>query len=67
MTEYAGAFKKLCVAEGIQVYSTMSETRAASAERRIRSLKKHLYRYMEDYAYKHIHKLPHFITTSNSR
>ena len=39
-TEFAGAFKKFCTAEGIQVYSTMSETKAASAERTIRSLKK---------------------------
>ena len=32
-TEFAGAFKKFCTAEGIQVYSKMSETKAASAER----------------------------------
>ena len=42
-TEFAGAFKKFCAAEGIQVYSTMSETKAAFAERTIRSLKKILY------------------------
>ena len=35
-TEFAGAFKKFCAAEGIQVYSTMSETKAAFAERTIR-------------------------------
>ena len=66
-TEFAGAFKKFCVAEGIQVYSTMSETKAAFAERTIRSLKNILYRYMEDFGYKYIHKLPQFITTLNSR
>ena len=66
-TEIAGAFKKFCTAEGIQVYSTMSETKAAFAERTIRSLKNLLYRYMEDFGYKYIHKLPHFITTLNSR
>ena len=66
-TEFAGAFKKFCTAEGIQVCSTMSETKAAFAERTIRSLKNILYRYMEDYAYKYIHKLPQFITTLNSR
>ena len=38
-TEVAGEFKKLCKAEGIQNYSTMSETRAELAERTIRSLK----------------------------
>ena len=66
-TEFAGAFKKFCVAEGIQVYSTMTETKAAFAERTIRSLKNILYRYMEDFGYKYIHKLPQFITTLNSR
>ena len=39
-TEFAGEFKKLCKAEGIQIYSKMSETKAAFAERTIRSLKK---------------------------
>ena len=66
-TEFAGAFKRFCAAEGIQVYSTMSETRAAFAERTIRSLKNIIYRYMEDYGYKYIHKLPQLITTLNSR
>ena len=50
-TEFVGAFKKFCAAEGIQVYSTMSETKAAFAERTIRSLKSILYRYTEDYGY----------------
>ena len=45
----------------------MSETKAAFAERRIRSLKIILYRYMEDFGYKYIHKLPQFIKTLNSR
>ena len=66
-TEFAGAFKNFCAAEGIQVYSTMSEKKAAFAERTIRSLKNILYRYMEDFGYKCIHKLPQFITTLNSR
>ena len=65
-TEFAGAFKRLCAAEGIQVYSTMSKTKAAFAERTIRSLKNILYRYMEDSVYKYMYKLPHFITTLNS-
>ena len=65
-TDFSGAFKKFCTAEGIQVYSTMSETKAAFAERTIRSLKNLFYRYMEDYGYKYIHKLPQFITTLNS-
>ena len=66
-TEFAGAFKKFCAAEGIQFYSTMSETKAAFAERSIRALKNILYRYMEDYGYNYIHKLSQFITTLNSR
>ena len=39
----------ICVAEGIQVYSTKSETKAVFTERTKRSLKKFLYRYMEDF------------------
>ena len=67
-SEFARAFKKICTAEGIQVYSTMSETKAAFAERTLRSLKNILYRYMEDdFGYKYIHKLPQFIITLNSR
>ena len=66
-TDFAGAFKKFCAAEGIQVYSTMSETKAAFAERTIRSLKNILYCYMGDFGYKYKHKLPQFITTLNSR
>ena len=49
--EFAGEFKKFCSAEGIEIYSTMSETKAAFAEPTIRSLKNILYRYMEDYGY----------------
>ena len=45
----------------------MSETKAAFAERTIRSLKNILYRYIEDYGYKYFHKLPQFIGTMNSR
>ena len=66
-TEFAGAFKKFCAAEGIHVHSTMSETKAAFAERTIRSLKIILNHYMDDYGYKDIHELPQFTTTLNSR
>ena len=45
----------------------MSETKVPFAERTIRSLKNILYRYMEDFGYKYIQKLPQFITTLNSR
>ena len=63
--EIAGEFKKTSSAEGIEIYSTMSETKAAFAERTIRSLKNILYRQMEDYGYEYIHKLPHFFATMN--
>ena len=66
-TEFDGAFKRFCAAEGIQVYSTLSDTKAVFAERTKRSLKNFLYHYMEDFGYKYIHILPHFITTLNSR
>ena len=66
-TEFAGAFKRLRIVESIQVYSTMSETKAVFAERTIRSWKNILYRYLEDYGYKYIHILPQFITTLNFR
>ena len=46
-TEFAREFKNFCGAEGIEFYSTMSETKAAFAERTIRSLKSILYSYME--------------------
>ena len=66
-SNFAGECQKLCNDEGIQIYCTMSETRAAFAERTIRSLKNLLYRYMEDNGYKYIHKLTQIVTTLNSR
>ena len=66
-TELVGEFRKLCKAEGIQIYSTMGETKAAFAERTIRSLKSIFYRYMEDNGYKYIHQLTQFVTTLSSR
>ena len=66
-TEFAGEFKNLCRAEWIQIYSTMSETKAAFSERTIQSSKNTLYRYMEDNGYKYIHKLTQFVTTLSSR
>ena len=64
--EIAGEFKKLSKAEGIQSYSRMSDTKAAFAERTIRSLKNILYRYMEDNGDRYIHKLTQFVTTLKS-
>ena len=66
-TDFAGEFKKLCKAEGIQNYSKMNETKAAFAERTKRSLKNILYPYMDDYGYKYIYELTQLVTTLNSR
>ena len=66
-TENAGEFKRLCSAEGIEIDSTLSETKTAFAERTIRSLKNILYRYMVYYGYKYIQKIPQFLATMNSR
>ena len=66
-TKIAGTVIKFCAAEWIHVYSTMSESKAALAERTILSLKNILYRCMEAFGYKYIHKLPQYITTLNSK
>ena len=59
--------QKICKAEGIKLYSTMSETKSAFAERTMRSSKNVLYRYMEDNGYKYTHKLTQFLVTPTSR
>ena len=45
----------------------MSEAKAAFAGRTIGSLKNNFYRYMEDWGYKYIPKIPQFIATMSSR
>ena len=59
--------KKLCKIEGIQIYSTKGEAKAAFSERTKRSLKNILYFYMEDYGYRNFHKLSQFGTTLKPR
>ena len=44
----------------------MNETKAAIPERTLSFLRNILYQYMEDYGYKYIHKLHHFIVTRSS-
>ena len=66
-TEYGGTFKKFCKEKSIEVYSTMSETKAAFAERAIQSLKHIFYRYIEDHGEKFIIKLPQVVFTMNFR
>ena len=53
-TEYGGTLKKFCKEKYIEVYSTMSETEAALAERAIQSLKHIIYRYIEDHGEKFV-------------
>ena len=65
-TEFAGEIQNFCSAEGIETYSTISDTKAAFVELTIRSLKNVLFRNMEDFWYKYIHKLPQFIAKMNS-
>ena len=66
-TENGGIFKKFCKEKSIEVYSTMSETKAAFAERAIQSLKHIIYGYIEDHGEKFINKLPQFVSTMNCR
>ena len=66
-TQNAGEFKELCKAEEIKLYSTMNETEAAFAERAIRPLKTLLYRYMETFVYKYLHKMTQFVGTLTFR
>ena len=65
--DFAGEYKKLCKAEGIKIYSTMSETKAVFAQRTIGSLKNILYRCMKTNGYKYMHRLTQFVITLNSR
>ena len=65
--KYAGESKNFCSAEGIEIYSTMRETKTACADHAILSLKNILYRFMEDYRHKYKYKLPQFIATMNDR
>lgn len=67
-TEFEGDFGKLCKNLGIHRYHSFSDTKAAYAERAIRSLKNLLYRYMENSdTHKYISKLQNLVKTMNSR
>ena len=66
-TEYRGIFKKFCKEKNIEIYLTMSEKKAAFAERAIQSLERIIYRYIEDHGEKFIHTLPQFVSIMNCR
>ena len=59
--------KIFCKEKDIEVYSTMSETKAAFAERAIQSLKYIIYRYIEEHGEKFVPKLQQFVSTLNCR
>ena len=67
-TEFKGAFKNLCDHRGIATYTPASETKSAFAERKSRSLKKLMYKHMENkWTYHYISKLSQFVSTIKSR
>ena len=66
-TEFGEEFKKFCKSKDIKIYSARSETKAAVAERAIKSLKKTIYRYMEENGDKYVHKMDNFVNTMNTR
>ena len=55
--------KKFCREKDFEVYSTMSETKAAFAERAIQFLKQIIYRNIEDHGEKFVPKLQQIVST----
>ena len=66
-TEFSGEFRKFCMDKKIKIYSTRSETKAAVAERAIKSLKNIIYRYMDEHVEKNMRQMDSFLTTMNTR
>ena len=66
-TDYGGTFKNFCKEKDIEVYSSMSETKAAFAERAIQSFKHIIYRYIEDHGENFVPKLQQIVSTLNCR
>ena len=67
-TELKGEFKKLCTKREIIKYKTHNEKKSAFAERKIRSLKSIIYKYLElEWRYSYIEKLQSFVQRINSR
>ena len=68
-TEFGGEFKKSIkksICKAIKIYSSRSETKAAVAEKAIRSLKNFIYRCMEENS-ENVHKMESFVNTLNTR
>ena len=66
-TEFSGEFRKFCTDKKIKIYSSRSQTKAAVTERAIKSLKKIIYRYMEEDGDKYMRKMDSFLKTMNTR
>ena len=67
-TEFEASFKRYCKEVDITIYHTFSDTKAAYAERAIRSLKSIIYRYLEEHeTSKYVNQLQSFVKTMNSR
>ena len=66
-TEFSGEFRKFCTDKNIKIFSTRSETKAAVAERAIKSLKNIIYCYMEENGDKYMRKMDSFLKTMNTR
>ena len=66
-TEYGGTSKKFCKEKDIQVHSTRNQTKAASAEKAIQSLKCKIYRYSENHGQKIVPKLEKNVSITNCR
>ena len=67
VTEFSGAFRKFCADKKVKIYSARSETKAAVAERAIKSLKNTIYRNMEENGDKYMKKMDSFLKTMNTR
>ena len=66
-TEFGCKFRKFCGQKKIKINLTRSETKAALAERAIRSLKNNIYRFMEENGHKYLVKMGSFLNKMNSR
>lgn len=66
--EFQGQFKAFCKNIGVQIYHTDTGTKAAFAERAIRSLKAIISKYMEEkWTWRYIDQLQSFVDTMNNR
>ena len=66
-TEFSGEFRMFCTDKRIKIYCIRSETKAAVAERAIKSLKNIIYCYMEENGNKYMRKRDSFLKTMNTR